>query len=237
LQIKLNFIKRILHNTSREEMSATNDSVNELVQAVIDGDIDKSKELTTMMVSRGVAPTTILNEGLTKGLMVVGERFGKGDAFLTDLMLSAEAMKSGLQVVEPELRKAHVEREYVGTVVIGTVEGDIHDIGKTIVATMFEVSGFKIIDLGCDVKSQLFIEKIGESKAHILGLSALLSTTMGKQQETIKVLVEKGLRSSVKVMVGGAPITPEWAQQIGADDSAPDAMVAVSKAKKLMHAS
>jgi corrinoid protein of di/trimethylamine methyltransferase len=215
----------------------SNDSVKELAQAVIDGDIDKSKELTTKMVSNGVAPTTILNEGLTKGLMVVGERFGNGDAFLTDLMLSAEAMKSGLQVVEPELRKSHVEREYVGTVVIGKVEGDIHDIGKTIVATMFEVSGFKVIDLGCDVKSQLFIEKIGESKANILGLSALLSTTMGKQQETIKALVAKGIRSSVKVMVGGAPITPEWAQQIGADDSAPDAMMAVTKAKNLMHAS
>ena len=218
-------------------MSAANDLVKELAQAVIDGDIDKSKELATTMVSNGVAPTAILNEGLTKGLMAVGERFGNGDAFLTDLMLSAEAMKSGLQVVEPELRKSHVEREYVGTVVIGTVEGDIHDIGKTIVATMFEVSGFKVIDLGCDVKSQLFIEKIGESKAHILGLSALLSTTMGKQQETIKALEAKGLRSNVKVMVGGAPITPEWAQQIGADDSAPDAMLAVTRAKKLMHAS
>lgn len=218
-------------------MSAVNGLVKELAQAVIDGDIDKSKELATTMVGNGVPPTTILNEGLTKGLMVVGERFGNGDAFLTDLMLSAEAMKSGLQVVEPELRKSHIEREYVGTVVIGTVEGDIHDIGKTIVATMFEVSGFKVIDLGCDVKSQLFIEKIGEAKAHILGLSALLSTTMGKQQETIKALEDKGLRSNVKVMVGGAPITPEWAQQIGADDSAPDAMLAVTKAKKLMHAS
>ena len=216
---------------------STNDAVKDLVQAIIDGDIDKSKELTRTMVNSGLAPIKILNEGLTKGLMVVGERFGKGDAFLTDLMLSAEAMKSGLEIVEPELRRSHVEREYVGTVVIGTVEGDIHDIGKTIVATMFEVSGFRVIDLGCDVKSQLFIEKIGEARANILGLSALLSTTMGKQQETIKLLEEKHIRSNVKVMVGGAPITPEWAQQIGADDSAPDAMLAVTKAKKLIHAS
>lgn len=213
------------------------DQVNELVQAVIDGDVDKSKELTTVLVSRGIAPTTILNEGLTKGLMVVGDRFGKGDAFLTDLMLSAEAMKSGLQVVEPELRKSHVERQYVGTVVIGTVEGDIHDIGKTIVATMFEVSGFRVIDLGCDVKSKVFVEKTGETKADILGLSALLSTTMGKQADTIKALEGAGLRSHVKVMVGGAPVTPEWAHQIGADDTAPDAIVAVTKAKKLVNAS
>jgi len=218
-------------------MSVTSEMVKQLAQAVIDGDIDKSKELTTTMVSSGVSPSAILNEGLTKGLMVVGERFGNGDAFLTDLMLSAEAMKTGLQVVEPELRKSHVEREYVGTLVIGTVEGDIHDIGKTIVATMFEVSGFRVIDLGCDVKSQVFLEKIGESKANILGLSALLSTTMGKQQETIKSLETKGVRSSVKVMVGGAPVTPEWAKQIGADDTAPDAMMAVTKAKTLIHAS
>jgi len=218
-------------------MSATNEMVKQLAQAVIEGDIDKSKELTTTMVTNGVSPTAILNEGLTKGLMVVGERFGKGDAFLTDLMLSAEAMKTGLQVVEPELRKSHVEREYVGTVVIGTVEGDIHDIGKTIVATMFEVSGFRVVDLGCDVKSQVFLEKIGETKANLLGLSALLSTTMGKQQETIKSLEAKGVRSTVKVMVGGAPVTPEWAKQIGADDTAPDAMLAVTKAKHLIHAS
>jgi len=218
-------------------MSATNEMVKQLAQAVIEGDIDKSKELTTAMVTNGVSPTAILNEGLTKGLMVVGERFGNGDAFLTDLMLSAEAMKTGLQVVEPELRKSHVEREYVGTVVIGTVEGDIHDIGKTIVATMFEVSGFRVVDLGCDVKSQVFLEKIGETKANLLGLSALLSTTMGKQQETIKSLEAKGVRSTVKVMVGGAPVTPEWAKQIGADDTAPDAMLAVTKAKRLIHAS
>jgi len=218
-------------------MSATNEMVKQLAQAVIDGDIDKSKELATTMVSNGISPTAILNEGLTKGLMVVGERFGNGDAFLTDLMLSAEAMKTGLQVVEPELRKSHVERAYVGTLVIGTVEGDIHDIGKTIFATMFEVSGFKVIDLGCDVKSQVFLEKIGESKANILGLSALLSTTMGKQQDTIKSLEAKGVRASVKVMVGGAPVTPEWAKQIGADDTAPDAMLAVTKAKSLIHAS
>jgi corrinoid protein of di/trimethylamine methyltransferase len=213
------------------------DQVNELVQAVVEGDVDKSKELTTILVTRGIAPTTILNEGLTKGLMVVGDRFGKGDAFLTDLMLSAEAMKSGLQVVEPELKKSHVERQYVGTVVIGTVEGDIHDIGKTIVATMFEVSGFRVIDLGVDVNSKIFIEKTVETKADILGLSSLLTATMGKQADTIKALEAAGLRSQVKVMVGGAPITPEWAHQIGADDTAPDAMVAVAKAKKLVNAS
>jgi 5-methyltetrahydrofolate--homocysteine methyltransferase len=209
-----------------------NDLVAELVQAVTDGDIDKSKELTTRLVSLGMEPVRILTEGLTRALMIVGDRFGKGDAYLTDLMMSAEAMKTGLQVIEPELRKSKVERKYVGIVVIGTVEGDIHDIGKTIVATMFEVNGFKVYDLGCDVNTEVFVKKVEELRPNILGLSALLSTTMGKQAEVIKALTERGLRSGLKIMVGGAPVTPEWAREIGADDSAPDAVTAVSRAIK-----
>ncbi len=213
-------------------MPDTNGLVAELVQAVTDGDIDKSKELTTRLVSLGMDPVRILNEGLTKGLMIVGDRFGKEEAYLTDLMMSAEAMKNGLQVIEPELRKAKVERKYVGIVVIGTVEGDIHDIGKTIVATMFEVNGFKVYDLGCDVNTEVFVKKVEELKPNILGLSALLSTTMVKQAEVIKTLTERGLRSGLKIMVGGAPVTQEWAHEIGADDSAPDAVTAVSRAMK-----
>ncbi|MGA2625604.1 MAG: corrinoid protein [Candidatus Bathyarchaeia archaeon] len=209
-----------------------NDLVAELVQAVTDGDIDKSKELTTRLVSLGMEPVRILTEGLTRALMIVGDRFGKGDAYLTDLMMSAEAMKTGLQVIEPELGKSKVERKYVGIVVIGTVEGDIHDIGKTIVATMFEVNGFKVYDLGCDVNTEVFVKKVEELRPNILGLSALLSTTMGKQAEVIKALTERGLRSGLKIMVGGAPVTPEWAREIGADDSAPDAVTAVSRAIK-----
>lgn len=213
-------------------MSDMNDLVAELVQAVTDGDIDKSKELTTRLVSLGMEPVRILTEGLTRALMIVGDRFGKGDAYLTDLMMSAEAMKTGLQVIEPELGKSKVERKYVGIVVIGTVEGDIHDIGKTIVATMFEVNGFKVYDLGCDVNTEVFVKKVEELRPNILGLSALLSTTMGKQAEVIKALTERGLRSGLKIMVGGAPVTPEWAREIGADDSAPDAVTAVSRAIK-----
>jgi corrinoid protein of di/trimethylamine methyltransferase len=213
-------------------LSDMNDLVAELVQAVTDGDIDKSKELTTRLVSLGMEPVRILTEGLTRALMIVGDRFGKGDAYLTDLMMSAEAMKTGLQVIEPELGKSKVERKYVGIVVIGTVEGDIHDIGKTIVATMFEVNGFKVYDLGCDVNTEVFVKKVEELRPNILGLSALLSTTMGKQAEVIKALTERGLRSGLKIMVGGAPVTPEWAREIGADDSAPDAVTAVSRAIK-----
>ena len=210
------------------------DGVAELAQAVTDGDIDKSGELTTRLVSGGIEPARILNEGLTKGLMIVGEKFGKGEAYLTDLMMSAEAMKTGLQIIEPELRKSKVEQKYEGIVVIGTVEGDIHDIGKTIVATMFEVNGFKVYDLGADVKTDDFLRKVEEVRPNLLGLSALLSTTMVKQAEVIKALSERGHRPNVKTMVGGAPVTPEWAHKIGADDTAPDAVMAVTRGKKLL---
>jgi 5-methyltetrahydrofolate--homocysteine methyltransferase len=169
--------------------------------------------------------------------MIVGDKFGRGEAYLMELMMSAQAMKSGLHVIEPELKKSKVGQKHIGIVVIGTVEGDIHDIGKTIVATMFEVNGFKVYDLGCDVKSEAFLEKVKEVKPNILGLSALLSTTMVKQAEVIKALTERGMRSGVKIMIGGAPITQEWAREIGADDSAPDAITAVSKAKALVTAS
>jgi 5-methyltetrahydrofolate--homocysteine methyltransferase len=211
--------------------------IAELVKAVTDGDVDKSKDLATTLISSGTEPVKILNEGLTKGLMIVGDKFGRGEAYLMELMMSAQAMKSGLHVIEPELKKSKVGQKHIGIVVIGTVEGDIHDIGKTIVATMFEVNGFKVYDLGCDVKSEAFLEKVKEVKPNILGLSALLSTTMVKQAEVIKALTERGMRSGVKIMIGGAPITQEWAREIGADDSAPDAITAVSKAKALVTAS
>jgi methanogenic corrinoid protein MtbC1 len=189
-----------------------NQLIDALCQAVIAGDQDKSQDLAGELLRIGVEPLKILTDGLTKGLSVVGERFGSGEMFLTELMLAAEAMKSGLRVVEPELKKAKVEREYIGTIVIGTVEGDIHDIGKTIVSTMLEVNGFHVYDLGTDVKTDSFMEKVAQLKPNLLGLSALLSTTMGKQEE----------------------VTPEWAQEIGADGYAPDAIAAVDIAKRLV---
>jgi 5-methyltetrahydrofolate--homocysteine methyltransferase len=216
-------------------MTAKQDElITALSQTVINGDPDKSKELVSELLGLGAEPLKILTEGLTKGLTVVGEKFGAGEMFLTDLMLSAEAMKSGLKIVEPELKKSNVKREYVGTMVIGTVEGDIHDIGKTIVSTMLEVNGFRVYDLGADVKTDLFMQKVAELKPNMVGLSALLSTTMTKQAEVIKALNAKGLRNTVKVLVGGAPVTPEWAHEIGADDYAPDAMAAVHTAKRLI---
>jgi corrinoid protein of di/trimethylamine methyltransferase len=211
-----------------------NQLIDALCQAVIAGDQDKSQDLAGELLRIGVEPLKILTDGLTKGLNVVGERFGSGEMFLTELMLAAEAMKSGLRVVEPELKKAKVEREYIGTIVIGTVEGDIHDIGKTIVSTMLEVNGFHVYDLGTDVKTDSFMEKVAQLKPNLLGLSALLSTTMGKQEEVIKSLNVRGSRGNIKVLIGGAPVTPEWAQEIGADGYAPDAIAAVDIAKRLV---
>jgi corrinoid protein of di/trimethylamine methyltransferase len=211
-----------------------NSLVSQLVEAVTIGDLDKSTELVGKLLNLGMDPYKIFTEGLTKGLMIVGDRFGKGEVYLTDLIVSAEAMKSGLRMIEPELKKLHLDRRYNGTLVIGTVQGDIHDIGKTIVATMFEVNDFRVYDLGCDVGTELFLEKVEEIRPNLLGLSALLSTTMVKQAEVIKALTERGLRSHVKTMVGGAPVTPEWAREIGADDTAPDAVTAVSKARELI---
>jgi corrinoid protein of di/trimethylamine methyltransferase len=219
-------------------MIAMSDRQNQLIdalsEAVIAGDQDKSQDLAGELLRIGAEPLRILTEGLTKGLTVVGEKFGSGEMFLTELMLAAEAMKSGLKVVEPELKRSKVEREYTGTIVIGTVEGDIHDIGKTIVSTMLEVNGFRVYDLGTDVKTESFMEKVAQLRPNLLGLSALLSTTMGKQGEVIKSLNARGLSKNVKVLIGGAPVSPEWAHEIGADGYAPDAIAAVDIAKRLV---
>lgn len=208
--------------------------ITALSQAVIDGDPDKSKELAGELLGLGAEPLEIITEGLTKGLAVVGEKFGTGEMFLPDLMLSAEAMKSGLKIVEPELKKSNVKREYLGIVVIGTVEGDIHDIGKKIVSSMLEVNAFSVYDLGTDVKADLFTQKVAELRPNMVGLSALLSTTMPKQAEVIKALNAKGLRNTVKVLVGGSSVTSQWAHEIGADGYAPDAIAAVHTAKGLI---
>jgi len=208
--------------------------ITALFQAVIDGDPDKSKELAGELLRLGAGPLEIITEGLTKGLTIVGEKFGAGEMFLPDLMLSAEAMKSGFKIVEPELKKSNVKREYLGTIVIGTVEGDIHDIGKKIVSSMLEVNDFCVYDLGTDVKTDLFIQKVAELKPNIVGLSALLTTSMIKQPEVIKALNAKGLRNTVKVLVGGSCVTSEWAHEIGADGYAPDAIAAAHTAKGLI---
>jgi corrinoid protein of di/trimethylamine methyltransferase len=170
------------------------------------------------------------------GLDEVGQQFGCGEMFLPDLVLAAEAMKAAMAVLEPELNRRGAARQMLGTVVIGTVEGDIHDIGKTLVATMLSASGFKVYDLGVDVSIQSFVDKAGEVEANLIGLSALLTTTMVKQKVLIEALEEAGLRSKIKVLVGGAPVTRSWADEIGADGYSEDAIGAVAVARELVGA-
>ena len=184
----------------------------------------------------GVDPLAAINEGYVKGLDYVGEEFGCGEMFLPDLVLAAEAMKTAVAILEPELAKRGAGREVLGTAVVGTVEGDIHDIGKTLVATMLSASGFKVYDMGVNVAPAAFAAKAREVGANMVGLSALLTTTMVRQRDVIEALDDMGLRGQVKVMVGGAPVTKEWAKEIGADGYSEDAIGAVALAKQLVAA-
>jgi corrinoid protein of di/trimethylamine methyltransferase len=176
---------------------------------------------------------TIIREGLMPGMNTVGEYFGRGDYFLPDLIIAADGMKRAMELLEPELRLRQQALETPGTVVIGTVKGDIHEIGKSLVATMLSANGFKVYDLGVDVPTAAIVAKVKETGANLVGLSALLTTTMTMQREVIKALTAEGLRGQVKVMVGGAPVTKGWAEEIGADGYAEDAMGAVALAKRL----
>jgi corrinoid protein of di/trimethylamine methyltransferase len=207
-----------------------------MAQSVIDGEDEDAVELAQQAVDQGIDPLEAINQGFVVGLDEVGAQFGCGEMFLPDLVLAAEAMKAAMSVLEPELTRLGAARQMLGTVVIGTVEGDIHDIGKTLVATMFSASGFKVYDLGVDVPIQTFVEKAGEVEADLIGLSALLTTTMVKQKTLIESLEEAGLRSKIKVMVGGAPVTRSWADEIGADGYSEDAIGAVAVARQLMGA-
>lgn len=205
-----------------------------LTNSLVEGDPDAAVALTHQGLAAGLEPMAIIRQGLMPGMDIVGQKFSDGEYFLPDLIIAAEGMKMAMDLLEPELRARQQTLETAGVVVIGTVKGDIHEIGKSLVATMLSANGFTVYDLGVDVPKEAFIAKIKETGANILGMSALLTTTMTQQREVIKALEEAGLRAQVKVMVGGAPVTKGWAEEIGADDYAEDAMGAVQKAKKLV---
>lgn len=207
-----------------------------MARSVIEGEVPAAKQLAGQAIERGLDPLTAINQGFVVGLNEVGERYGCGDMFLPDLVLAAEAMKTAVAILEPEIIKRGETRQVLGQVVTGTVEGDIHDIGKTLVSTMLSAGGFRVHDLGVDVSIAALIAKTQEVQADIVGVSALLTTTMLKQKELIEALEEAGLRDRVKVMVGGAPVTRSWAEEIGADGYSEDALGAVTEAKKLMGA-
>ena len=205
-----------------------------LKEAVLTYDEEKVKEETKRALETGIDPLRALEEGLAEGVKVVGEEFGRGEAFLPHLMVAANAMKEALRILEPEIRRRGQEVKAKGIVVIGTIEGDLHDIGKSIVALMLEASGFKVHDVGKDTPVDVFIEKAKETNADIIGVSALMTTTMLAQQRLIERLKNQNLYGRFKVMVGGAAVNQEWAEEIGADAYAEDAIEAVRKAEAIV---
>ena len=212
----------------------SNELLTDIKNALVDGKPDETVELTRKALKAGIEPMMIINKGLTEGMDIVGERFQTGEFFLPNLVIAASGMNQAMEILEPELKSLQQTAESLGTVVIGTVAGDIHEIGKSLVATMLSVNGFEVHDLGVDVTNETFVTKVKETGANILGLSALLTTTMTIQQQVIKALEEAGIRDQVKVLVGGAPISQEWAEKIGADGYAEDAIGAVELAKRLV---
>lgn len=206
-----------------------------LAQSVEDGEPEDAEALARQALEEGLDPLKCINEGLTSGITRVGESFSCGDAYLPDLILGGEAMKAALAILEPALLDSQ-EREVTGRVVLGTVRGDLHEIGKTLVGTMLTANGFAVTDIGIDQSADDFIKAIKETRADIVGMSALLTTTMREQQTIINALREAGLRDQVKVMVGGAPVTQTWADSIGADGYAEDAISAIDLAYRLIDA-
>jgi corrinoid protein of di/trimethylamine methyltransferase len=200
-------------------------------QAVIDGDADKSEELARLTLERKMDPLEVIEGGFVAGIREVGRLWEEGELFLPELVIGADAMKRAMEVLQPALEGGGGVKESLGHVVIGTIEGDIHDIGKTLVATMLSANGFEVTDLGADVPAARFVDTAREKGADWIAVSALLTTTMPGQKKVIEQLVASSLRGDVKVMVGGAPCSEEWAAQIGADGYAGDAVAAVALAR------
>lgn len=208
---------------------------SELANAVLSFDADKVLETTKKALDLGLGPSDIIENGLGKGLKMVGEKFEKCEIWLMHLVAAAEAAQRAIvELLEPEILKRKEVRASLGKVVIGTVAGDIHDIGKNIVRALLTAAGFEVHDLGKDVPVKDFISKLKETNASILAASALLTSTAPVQKDIVEALKKEGLRERVKVMVGGAAVSAEWAEQIGADGYAPNAAVAVELAKKFM---
>src|SRR5512142_3359488 len=205
-----------------------------MATSIIDGDSDAAVELAKESITTGVDPLEAITNGFVVGVNTVGEAFGRGDAFLPELVMAGEAMKAAVTALDPEMKKRGTQRKMLGKIVIATVEGDIHEIGKSLVATMLGASGFEVYALGVDTPSDKIIGKALEVDADIIAMSALLTTTMVKQREVIEELEKEGLRSRIKVMVGGAPVTRDWVAQIKADGYSEDAIGAVALAKNLM---
>jgi 5-methyltetrahydrofolate--homocysteine methyltransferase len=206
----------------------------EIAKAVLEADEDKVVTAVDKALKQKVNPMEIIQKGLNQGLQDVGDKFEKMEIYLPEMMASAEAMRAGSEMVKPYLKGSSIQEE--GVVVIGTVQGDVHDLGKNIVAFFLEVSGFKVYDLGIDLPVETFMKKAEEKQADIIGISAMLTSTMTYIPDVIEELKRRGLRDKYIVMVGGGPVTPEWASNIGANGTGADFMAAARVAKQLMTA-
>ena len=212
----------------------TNELYQKMAQSIIDGDNEVASELAQQAIALGIDPLEVISQGFVVGVNKVGEAFSNGDAYLPELVMAGEAMKAAVAVLEPELARLGTERKMLGKVVLCTVEGDIHEIGKTLVGTMLSSAGFQVFDMGVDVPVMKVVEKVREVNADIVAMSALLTTTMVHQKDVIEALEDVGIRSKVKVMVGGAPVTKEWVKEIGADGYSEDAIGAIKVAKQVL---
>ena len=206
--------------------------LQDLAQSVEQGQVQKVSGLTQQLLDSGVSPKIILNDGLIAGMTVVGEKMRSGEMYLPEVLQSASAMHGSLKILKPHLVREGTQSR--GKIMVGTVKGDMHDIGKNLVSIMLQGAGFDIVDLGLNVSAQKFVEAITAHQPAILGLSAMLTTTMLNMKTTIEAINAAGLRSNVKVIIGGAPVSQKFADEIGADGYARDAVLAVDKVKQLL---
>lgn len=208
--------------------------LEELANVVVEGDEEGVVAAVNKALEQNVNPMDIIQKGLTQGIHIVGDKFEKMEVYLPEMLMSAEAMKAGVEIVKPHIKEGSLPQE--GVVVIGTVQGDVHDIGKNIVSFYLDVSGFKVYDLGSEVPIYTFVEQAEEKQADIIGISALLTSTMAYMPDVIEELKRRGLREKYIVMVGGGAVTPEWVSEIGADGYGEDFAQAARVAKQLMKA-
>lgn len=211
----------------------TTEIMEDIKKAILDLDGEQVSVLVRKAFDQNIRVTTLINDGLTSGLRQLGERFENGDVFLPELMKGAQIVQSNMSQLEANINKEDIQRR--GKLLIGTVEDDIHDVGKNIVCTVFSAAGYEVVDLGINVPTKKFVESVRTEKPQLLGLSALLTTTLAKQREVIEALEAENVRQSVKIIVGGAPVSGSWAKKINADAYAEDAFSGLRRAEEVLH--